>query len=74
MTQGKLTGLRIAILATDGFEQSELTEPRKALDDAGATTEVVSPKDDEVRGWNHQEWGHPGAGRPGPRRGRRARL
>jgi protease I len=57
MTQGKLTGLRIAILATDGFEQSELTEPRKALDAAGATTEVVSPKDDEVRGWNHQEWG-----------------
>ncbi len=57
MTQGKLTGLRIAILATDGFEQSELTEPRKALDDAGATTEVVSPKDDEVRGWNHKEWG-----------------
>ena len=57
MTQGKLTGLRIAILATDGFEQSELTEPRNALDAAGATTEVVSPKDDEVRGWNHKEWG-----------------
>lgn len=57
MTQGKLTGLRIAILATDGFEQSELTEPRKALDAAGAITEVVSPKDDEVRGWNHKEWG-----------------
>ncbi len=57
MTQGKLTGLRIAILATDGFEQSELTEPRKALDAAGAATEVVSPKEDEVRGWNHKEWG-----------------
>ena len=57
MTQGTLNGLRIAILATDGFEQSELTEPRKALDAAGATTEVVSPKQDEVRGWNHKEWG-----------------
>jgi len=57
MTQGKLTGLRIAILATDGFEQSELTEPRKVLDEAGATTEVVSPKDNEIRGWNHKEWG-----------------
>src|SRR4029077_15544528 len=57
MTQRKLTGLRIAILATDGFEQSELTEPRKALDAAGAITEVVSPKEDEVRGWHHKEWG-----------------
>ena len=57
MTHGKLTGLRIAILATDGFEQSELTEPRKALDAAGATTEVVSPKEDEVRAWNHKQWG-----------------
>jgi len=57
MTQRKLTGLRIAILATDGFEQSELTEPREALDAAGAVTEVVSPKEDEVRGWHHKEWG-----------------
>ncbi len=40
----KLAGLRVAILATDGFEQSELTEPRKALDEAGASTEVVSPR------------------------------
>lgn len=57
MEQSKLSGLRVAILATDGFEQSELIEPRKALDDAGAATEVVSPKDGRVRGWNHKEWG-----------------
>jgi deglycase len=40
----KLNGKKIAILATDGFEQVELTEPRKALDEAGATTVVISPK------------------------------
>ncbi len=53
----KLAGLRVAILATHGFEESELTEPRKALDEAGATTEVVSPEDDAIKGWSHQEWG-----------------
>jgi protease I len=53
----KLEGLRVAILATDGFEQSELTEPRQALDAAGATTEVISPKKGEIRGWNHKKWG-----------------
>lgn len=57
MDQSRLSGLRVAILATDGFEQSELIEPRKALDDAGAATEVVSPKDGRVRGWNHKQWG-----------------
>ena len=57
MAESRLNGLRVAILATDGFEQSELTEPRKALDAAGAKTEVVSPKAGKVRGWNHKEWG-----------------
>lgn len=57
MAQRKLDGLKIAILATDGFEQSELLEPRKALQEAGATTEVVSPKRGTIRGWNHTEWG-----------------
>jgi protease I len=57
MRHSGLKGLRVAILATDGFEQSELTEPRKALDDAGATTEVVAPKDGKLRGWNHTDWG-----------------
>jgi protease I len=47
----------VAILATDGFEQSELLEPRKALDEAGASTEVVSLKSGEIKGWNHKDWG-----------------
>ena len=54
---GALNGLRVAILATDGFEQSELAEPRKALDTAGAKTVVVSLKQGKIRGWNHKEWG-----------------
>jgi protease I len=57
MATAKLEGLRVAILATDGFEQSELTEPRKALEAAGADTDVVSPKAGAIRGWNHKEWG-----------------
>ncbi|HYG62477.1 MAG TPA: type 1 glutamine amidotransferase domain-containing protein [Thermoanaerobaculia bacterium] len=52
-----LQGKKVAILVTDGFEQVELTEPRKALDEAGARTEIVSPKKDKVKGWNHTEWG-----------------
>lgn len=52
-----LSGVKVAILATDGFEQSELLEPRRALDEAGAKTEVVSLKNGEIRGWNHMEWG-----------------
>jgi protease I len=54
-----LSGKRVAILATDGVEQVELTEPRKALDAAGATTKVVSPKSGSIKGWNHTEWGDP---------------
>jgi protease I len=57
MAQGKLDGVRVAILATDGFEQSELLEPRKALQQAGAATEVIAPKGGKIRGWNHTEWG-----------------
>jgi protease I len=52
-----LEGKRVAILVADGFEQVELTEPRKALDDAGARTSIVSPSEGKVRGWNHTEWG-----------------
>ncbi len=46
---------RVAILVTNGFEQVEMTEPRKALEEAGFTTELVSPAQDEVQGWNHDE-------------------
>jgi protease I len=52
-----LRGVRVAILATDGFEQSELLEPRRALDQAGAITKVVSLQSGEIKGWNHKEWG-----------------
>jgi deglycase len=52
-----LQGKKIAILATDGFEQVELTEPKKALEEAGATTEIVSPKGGAIKGWKFTEWG-----------------
>ncbi len=50
---GKLSGKKVAIVATDGFEQVELTEPMKALRDAGAQVEIVSPKSGQIQGWNH---------------------
>jgi protease I len=52
-----LKGKKVAILATDGFEQSELTEPLKALEEAGATAHIVSPKAGVIKGWKHTEWG-----------------
>lgn len=52
-----LIGKKIAILATDGFEQVELTEPRKALEEAGAKTVVISPKASEIIAWKFKEWG-----------------
>jgi protease I len=58
MTTGTLQGKKVAILVTDGFEQVELTEPRKALDEAGATTKLVSPAGKKVKGWNLKEWGN----------------
>ena len=51
----ELNGKRVAILATDMFEQVELVEPRKALDDAGATTEIVSLESGEIQGFNHYD-------------------
>jgi deglycase len=52
-----LNGVKVAILVADGFEQVELTEPRKALDDAGAQTQIVSPMKGQVEGWNHFDKG-----------------
>lgn len=54
---GNLEGKRVAILATDGFEQSELLEPRRILDEAGAKTTVVSLKAGEIKGWDESNWG-----------------
>jgi protease I len=53
MAEQKLAGKRVAILAADMFERVELEEPRKALDEAGAITEVVSIKDGEIKGFDH---------------------
>jgi len=53
----ELTGKRVAILATDGVEGVELIEPRKALDNAGARTMVVSPRQGSIKGWEHEHWG-----------------
>ena len=50
----KLDGKRVAILG-DGFEQVEMVAPRKALQEAGAETMIVSPAEDEVQGWNHYD-------------------
>ena len=48
---------RIAILATDGFEQSELTGPRDGLKAAGFDVQVVAPKGGSIKGWQHTDWG-----------------
>lgn len=52
-----LHGRKVAILVTDGFEQSELEQPRQALADAGATTRLVSPRTEKVRAWNDDDFG-----------------
>ena len=53
----RLNGKRVAILATDGVEQVELEEPRRALEGAGAETQVVSPAEKNIRAWQHDHWG-----------------
>jgi protease I len=53
----ELRSKRIAALVDNGFEQVELTEPKKALEAAGATVDVVSPQRDRVKGWQHTAWG-----------------
>jgi protease I len=57
MANETLKGLKVAILIEDGFEQVEMVEPRKALDQAGAETRIVSPRDKHVRAWNLTDWG-----------------
>jgi len=52
-----LEGVTVAIMVTDGFEQVELIQPRRALGEVGADTKVVSPKVERVRGWNFRDWG-----------------
>ena len=54
---GELSGKRVAILVADGFEQVEMTEPREALHQAGAKTELISLMRGKVKGWQHTKWG-----------------
>jgi protease I len=53
----RLNGKTVAILVAKGFEEVELTEPRKALEEAGARTRLISPEDGKVRSWAHTDWG-----------------
>lgn len=57
MFNKKLKGKKVAILATDGFEQSELFEPREALEKAGAHVQIVSLKRGSIRAWKDKDWG-----------------
>jgi protease I len=54
---GELSGKKIAMLVADGFEQVELTGPKKALEEAGAKVSIVSPNKDQVKGWQTTDWG-----------------
>lgn len=53
----KLKGKSAAILATDGFEESELSEPKAALEREGATVHVIAPEKDRIRAWAGKDWG-----------------
>ncbi len=53
----ELRNKRVAALVDNGFEQSELVEPKKALEEAGAKVDIVSPQDGKVKGWQHTRWG-----------------
>jgi len=51
-----LTGKRVAILSENGFEEVELTSPKKALEDAGATVDIVSAQKGKIKAWDHDHW------------------
>lgn len=53
---GKLTGKTVAILTDNGFEEVELTSPKKALEEAGAKVHIISPQKEKVKGWDHDHW------------------
>lgn len=57
MINGKLNGKKVAILATDGFEEVEFTSPRQALEEAGANISVIAPKSGSITSWNEDDWG-----------------
>ena len=51
-----LKGKKVAVLATDGFEESELFEPKKALEESGADVFIISPEKGKIKAWNHGNW------------------
>ena len=51
-----LSGKKVAIVTENGFEEVELTSPKKALEDAGATVHIISPQKGKVKAWNHDHW------------------
>jgi protease I len=53
----ELKGKKVAILVEKGFEQVELTEPKQALEQAGAQTHIISPQKGKVKSWEHTDWG-----------------
>lgn len=55
--KSKLNGIKVAFLATDGFEEVELTQPREVLDKAGAETFLITPKATKIKSWQHTKWG-----------------
>ena len=58
ITMENLRNKKVAILVTDGFEQSEFTEPKKAVENAGATVHVVSLKSGKIKSWTDGNWGN----------------
>jgi len=56
MFMSDLNGKTVAILTENGFEEIELTSPKKALEEAGAIVYIVSPQEEKVKGWNHDHW------------------
>lgn len=59
MSETSLEGCRVAILATNGFEHSELFEPKEALEDVGAEVHVVAPEAGQIKSWQSKNWGEP---------------
>jgi protease I len=55
MAESNIKGMHVAILATDGFEQAELTEPKKALEEAGAITTILAPQGGDIQGMRHHD-------------------
>ncbi len=52
----KLSGKTVAIFSENGFEEVELTSPKKALEEAGAAVQIISPQKGKVKAWNHDHW------------------